>query len=139
MEALKNQIEDAQKKQIDCIQSTEQSKIVCEHIRATIIELILRLQDIDEVMETPPMIIVTAANFTKEIFSANDLTENQTNESLLQILEDKIKRALIISGQVASDIVAFDDEDLDALVKVNYYYSMLIINLLIEKCVFFLG
>lgn len=117
MEALKNQIEEAQKKKNDCVQRAEQSKNVCEHIRSTIIELILRLQEIDEVMESPPMFL-GQQNVTKEIFSANDLTENHSDQSLLQLLEDKIKRALVLSGQAASDIVAFDDEDLDALGKV---------------------
>lgn len=80
----------------------------------------MRLQEIDEGMESPPIII--GHHPTKEMFDAADLNANQSNESLLQILDDKIKRALVISGQVTSDIVAFEDEDLDALAKVFFKY-----------------
>lgn len=122
VESLKNQIEEAVAKKNECLQNVEQTKVVIEHIRATIVELIMRLQEIDEGMESPPMIVGHHA--PKEMFDVANLNENQSNESLIQILDDKIKRALVISGQVTSDIVAFEDEDLDALAKVFLQYFL---------------
>lgn len=83
LERLKNDLIDQRKKENGFLQAADHSKIVLNSIKSTIVDLILKLQEIDETID--PM------NIDELPFGCNgidftDLScENISNELLLQV------------------------------------------------------
>lgn len=98
LEKLKNSITDQIERKRNCEIATERTEKVISAIRDSLVELLLKLQEIDEA------VIAANKNKFEQTAEYNDLVSgNIPNEELLKMLEDKLKLGLITSGQLAPE------------------------------------
>lgn len=115
MEKLKNSISEQIERKRNCQIATERTEKVISAIRESLVELLLKLQEIDEA------VIAVNKNKFEKTAEYNDLVSgNIPNEELLKMLEDKLKLGLITSGQLApEEDSGVSEDDLESEQKPN--------------------
>lgn len=123
LEKLKNGIAEQVKREQDNARAADHSKNVLDSIRSTIIDLILKLQEIDESLDPE--------NTFRHLEKLTDqMLESTTNERLLQSLEDKLRRGLMATGQLVmrEDDSGRETDDYEAIESVETANSRAIDN-----------
>lgn len=99
MESIKKETEDHKLRCEECIKSKNTTQRVIDTIRDALIELLLKLQEIDENVEMTLKRKPTLNVHIDEIVSGK-----ASNEQLVALLEEKIKMGMITAGQIANDV-----------------------------------
>lgn len=99
LERLKKEIEDHIARREECIKSRDNTQGVIDTIRDALIELLLKLQEIDENVELTIKRKPPAVAELPDIISGT-----ASNEQLVAALEEKIKLGMITAGQLTNDI-----------------------------------
>lgn len=98
----------------DCVKSKSTTQSVIDTIRDALIELLLKLQEIDENVE------LTLKRKATPIAELPDIiTGNATNEQLVALLEEKIKLGMITAGQLANDTDSGMEEEVVSEEKID--------------------
>lgn len=90
LEQLKNGTSDKKKKEQDILQSVEHSRSVLNSIKTTIIDLVLKLREIDDIFA------FSTSESEKSPMKLN--LEEISNSALLRLLEEELKRGLALLG-----------------------------------------
>lgn len=99
LERLKKEIEDHIVRRDECIKSRDTTQGVIDTIRDALIELLLKLQEIDENVE------LTIKRKPPPVAELPDIISGTaSNEQLVTALEEKIKLGMITAGQLANDV-----------------------------------
>lgn len=123
MERVKSKIEEYKQKKEEYNKAIENTANVVDFIKDSLIELLLKLQEIDENAE---------AQTKKKTDRSADLSDiisgNISSDQMFKMLEEKIKLGMIASGQIATDHDSgVSDEDTDTELRPT-----------VSTCVFFL-
>lgn len=113
VERLKKDIEDCKARCKACVKAKNSTQSVIDTIRDALIELLLKLQEVDENVE---------ATLKRKPHGVDEIPDiiagNATNEKLVSLLEEKIKMGMITAGQLANDIDSgVSEEEIAAEVK----------------------
>lgn len=99
LERLKKEIEDHIVRRDECTKSRDTTQGVIDTIRDALIELLLKLQEIDENIE------LTIKRKPPTVAELPDIISGTaSNEQLVTALEEKIKLGMITAGQLANDV-----------------------------------
>ncbi|KAG4068721.1 hypothetical protein HA402_002412 [Bradysia odoriphaga] len=105
VEQFKNTISEEQQREEQCMKSYAHTNYVISSIKSTLLDLVLKLQEVDEAIDP----VQAGGNID---FQLEDLISgNIANDLLLRILEDKLRKGLISSGQVEKE-TCLDEDDL---------------------------
>lgn len=109
VEICKEKIGDQRKRQEECQNSENHSRSVCVSIKDGLIELLLKLREVDELTERPIMkrVFQEYAEITPETSGA-DISSSQ----LLKMLQEALRVGLMASGQMTRDVeqTALEDQ-----------------------------
>ncbi|XP_063706410.1 outer dynein arm-docking complex subunit 3 [Culicoides brevitarsis] len=106
LERLKKEIEDHIIRRDACTKSRDTTQTVIDTIRDALIELLLKLQEIDENVELAIKRKPPPVADLPDIISGT-----ASNEQLVAALEEKIKLGMITAGQLANDIDSGMEEE----------------------------
>lgn len=99
LERLKKDTEDHKVRCAKCIRAKDATQSVIDTIRDALIELLLKLQEIDENVE---MTLKRKPTRTADL--PDIIAGKASNEQLVGLLEEKIKMGMITAGQLANDV-----------------------------------
>ncbi|CAD7091000.1 unnamed protein product [Hermetia illucens] len=115
IEKLKNEICGFKKDEVEHRLAAEQTRKDIKIITEKLIEMIFKLQEVDECDVNLPDRVIPAVNL------ANYLENDATDEDLLNILGEKLRRGLKSVGQLPNDEGIMEDED-SGEIKVDELY-----------------